>query len=70
MNTKRTQMHNINFMTCSKAEIYESMVQKLIIQLHFTKSPKRDNVYELFFMTPRRTYMPSINTLACPKTEI
>ena len=28
MNTKRTQLHNINFMTCSKSEI-EPMIQKI-----------------------------------------
>ena len=39
------------------------MIQKNNLLLHFTKSLKRDNVYKLL-MTPRRTYLPSINTLS------
>ena len=41
---------------------------KFILHLHFTKSLKRHNVYKLTprtFMTPRRTYLPSLNTLQC-----
>ena len=38
----------------------------MILQLHFTKSLKRDNVV----YAPRRTNLPSNNTLACSKAEI
>ena len=48
----------------------ESMIQKINPQLHFTKSLKRNNVYNYVFMTPGRTYFPSINTLACSKAEV
>ena len=43
---------------------------KFILLLHITKSLKCDNVYKLFVMTPRRTYLFNINTLACSNAEI
>ena len=49
-----------------KSRDIEAMIKKLFLHLSFTKSLKHDNVYKLF-MTPRRIYMPNINTLACCK---
>ena len=46
------------------------MIKKNILHLHFTKSFKRDKGLPVVFMTPRRTYLPSMNTLACSKAEI
>ena len=45
------------------------MIQKIYPTHTFHKILKRDNVYKLF-MTPSRTFLPSINTLACSKAEI
>ena len=48
-----------------ESEDIEPMIQKLILHLHFTKS-----FNSIVFTTPRRTYLHSINTLACSKAEI
>ena len=59
VNTRRTQLHNINFITCSKAEILRPMIQKIDPSPAFYKITQQcDNVYELF-MTPKRTYLPN-----------
>ena len=48
MKTKRTQLHNINFITCSKAEIYgRAHDPKIYPSPAFHKSLNCDNLYKL-----------------------
>ena len=46
------------------------MIRKLIVHLCFTMSNKHSNTYKYVFMDPKRTHLPSINTLACSKAEV
>ena len=55
MDARRTHLLNIKFITCSKAEVH---------------SPSQENLDNLVFLTPRRTYLPSINALASSKAKI
>ena len=45
------------------------MIQK-IDPSAFHKITQAQQCLQIVFMTPRRTYLPSINTLACSKAEI
>ena len=67
---KYGKLHNINFITCYKAEITEDRDPNIDPSSAIYKIIKRNNVYKIVFMTPRRTYLPSINALACSKAEI
>ena len=42
----------------------ESIIQKIYPSAAFHKTT------QIVFMTPRRTFLPSINTLACSKAEV
>ena len=57
-------MPNYTFQACFKPQIQSSVAQKLKLDIHLTKSPKRDHIYKLCL------YMLNINILVCPKAEI
>ena len=46
------------------------MIQKIDPSPAFHKSIQAQQCLEIVFMTPRRMYLLSINTLACYKAEI
>ena len=46
------------------------MIQKIDPSPAFHEITQACHCLKTVFMTPRRTYLPSINTLACSKAEI
>ena len=65
----RTHLSNVNFVACFKADIV-SMPPQLKLHLHFTKSPKHDNIYILCLFMPEEHLSDIINILACSKADI
>ena len=46
------------------------MIQKIDLSPVFHKITRAQQCVLIVFKTPRRTHLPSINTLACSKAEI
>ena len=48
----------------------EPMIQKIDSSPVFCEITQAGQCLEIVFTTPRRTYLPSTNTVACSKAEI
>ena len=74
MNARRALLLN-NHSAHYKAEILSQLSGKLILHLHFTKSPKCDNILFIYCVNRSYTrillvYSLNVNALACSKAEI
>ena len=46
-----TKMPNYTFLACFKPQIESSLATKFKLNIHLTKSPKRDHIYKLCLYT-------------------
>ena len=70
MNTRRTFLLNINLISRSKAIEIQSPCPKFDPSAPFHKITEACKYLKIVFKDLRRTFLPSINVLACSKAEI
>ena len=51
MPLKGTKLLNYTFLACFKLQILSSRAPKLKLNIHLTKSPKRDHIYKFCLYT-------------------
>ena len=62
-------MPNYTFLARFKPQIWSSWAQKLKLNIHLTKSPKRDHVYKLCLYTLEEDKCLILTSLCVPKLK-